>query len=211
MATMSSAIGQLGNFPSSSDLRDVDVDDAMLNSYLFDFGKSMSATAMMNGSDTQARLAALMATPAGDPNAVDFAIPEHEPVQEQTVQPMFSGLMSRFTPNNFSNNISSILPERLSKRNAREAVRAVAAQEQPSTSPALPSNVSASHSDDDSDKPSKGRGRRSKGNPKDPQKLAALQEKNRRAQRRWVFGGAVCVCGGGWKHTHMLLLSYTRM
>lgn len=196
MATMGSALGHtmgsaLGNY--SVDLRDVDVDDVMLNSYLFDFGNSMSATAMMSGNDPQARLAAIMATPAGDPNAVDFTIPEHEGVP--AVQPMFSGLMSRLSPNNMANNIASMLPERMSKRNAREAVRAVAAQEEPSSHPSHgPSHTSLSHSDDDgkSSKSApkgratvKARGRKaSSKTPKDPQQLAALQEKNRRAQRR---------------------------
>lgn len=186
VTTMTTISGTFGSFPSA-DLRDLDVDDAMLNSYLFDFGKSMSATAMLDTNDPQARLNAIMATPAGDPNAVDFTIPEHEPAPQPVSQPMLSGLMSRFSPNNITNNLSNILPERLSKRNAREAVRAVAAQEETNTNPSHPSHTSPSHSEDEGgSKPARGRGRKGGRGIKDPQKIAAVQEKNRRAQRRCV-------------------------
>lgn len=164
---------RLDNFPSL-DLRDVDVDvdDSMLNSYLFDFGKSLSATAMMKGTnDPDARLRAIMATPAGDPNSVDFSIPDngipkHDlriPADDPAEQP------------------SNRRPTR-STRGAGVALL----DEDPSTNPSqVPSHTTNSPSEDEeSSKPAKATRRRGSKNPKDPKKLAALQEKNRRAQRR---------------------------
>ncbi len=180
-------MSKLLDFPSGLDLGDVDVtvdvDDNMLNSYLFDFGKSLSATAMMNGThDPDARLRAIMATPAGDPSAVDFSIPDDG-------VPGHDLRIPRATPEPPEQPTSTRRPVR--KTRGRGAPHGVDKEEDPSTNPSVgPSQTTNSVSEDEeSSKPAKKGGRRMSKNPKDPKKLAALQEKNRRAQRRYVFCG----------------------